>query len=104
MHFEPGLYPSIFDTVLAMNNKIRERLGARAFDYNGFYISVDKNTQKVVVHLLENQTIFIIQSSDLIHLFGCDLEQNQTRVIMKKKSTLSSVFLRHYKNSFFINI
>ena len=29
--------------------------------------------------------MFIIQSSDLSHIFGCDLEQNQTGVIMKRK-------------------
>ena len=29
--------------------------------------------------------MFIIQSADLSHIFGCDLEQNQTGVIMKGK-------------------
>ena len=29
--------------------------------------------------------MFIIQSADLSHIFGCDLEQNQTGVIMKEK-------------------
>ena len=29
--------------------------------------------------------MFIIQSADLSHIFGCDLEQNQTEVIMKGK-------------------
>ena len=33
--------------------------------------------------------MFIIQSAGLSHIFGCDLEQNQTRVIMKGKR-------RHY--------
>ena len=70
MHIEPGVFPSIVDTVVAMNNKIRERLGAQAFEYNGFYVSVDKITQKVAVHLLENQSVFIIQSSGLSHIFG----------------------------------
>ena len=79
------MYPSIGDIVVAMNNKIRERLGAKAFEYNGVYVSVDKITQRVAVHLLENQSVFIIQSSGLSHTFGCDLEQNQTGVIMKRK-------------------
>ena len=29
--------------------------------------------------------MFIIQSADLSHIFGCDLEQNQTWVIIKGK-------------------
>ena len=29
--------------------------------------------------------MFIIQSADLCHIFNCDLEQNQTGVIMKGK-------------------
>ena len=32
MNIEPGLYPSIVDIVVAMNNKIRERLGAQVFE------------------------------------------------------------------------
>ena len=32
LHFELALYRSIVDIVLAMNNKIRERLGAQAFE------------------------------------------------------------------------
>ena len=77
MNIEPGLYPSFVDIVVAMNNKIRERLSVQVFEYNGIYVSVDKNTQKVAVHLPENQSVFIIQSADLSHIFGCDLEQNQ---------------------------
>ena len=29
--------------------------------------------------------MFIIQSADLIHIFDCDLEQNQTGVIVEEK-------------------
>ena len=85
MHIEPGLYPSFVVIVVAMNNKNRARLDAQAFEYNGIYLSVDKITQKVAVHLPENQLVFIIQISDLSHIFGCDLEQNQTGVIIKRK-------------------
>ena len=67
-----------------MNSKNRERLG-QVFEYNGIYVSVDKITHKVAVHLPENQSVFIIQSADLSHIFSCDLEQNQTGVIMKGK-------------------
>ena len=65
-----------------MNNKIRDR---PAFGYNGIYLSIDKITQKVFVPLPENQSLFINQSSDLSHTFSCDLEQNQTGVIIKGK-------------------
>ena len=61
-----------------MNNKIRKRLGAQAIEYNGRYVSLDKSTQKIAVHLLDYQSVFIIQSSDLSQIFGCDLEKNQT--------------------------
>ena len=60
MLIEPGLCPSIVSIFVAMNNKIRENLGAQAFKYNGIYVSVDKITQKVAVHLPENQSVFII--------------------------------------------
>ena len=85
MNIEPGLYPKIVDIVEAMNNKIRERVGAQVVEYNRIYVSVDKITQKAAVLLPENQSVFIIQSADLSHIFGCDLEQNQTGVIMKRK-------------------
>ena len=85
MNIEPELYPSFVDLVVAMNNKIRERLGAQVFEYNEIYVSVDKITQKVAVHLPENQSVFISRFVDFGHIFGCDLEQNQTGVIMKGK-------------------
>ena len=85
MNIEPGFYPSIVDIVVAMNNKMRECLGDQVFDYNGIHVSVEKLTQKVVVHLPENQSVFIIQRSDSNHIFGIDLEQNQTGVIMKER-------------------
>ena len=85
-HFEPGLYPSFVYIVVALNNKIRERLGAQAFEYNGICVSVDKITQKIAAHLRENESVFISQSSYLSHIFGCDLEQNQTGVIKKGKN------------------
>ena len=68
-----------------MNDKIRKRKGAQRYEYNGIYVSVDEITQKIAIHLPEDQTLFIIQSADLSHNFGCDLEQNQTCVIMKSK-------------------
>ena len=44
-----------------------------------------KITQKIAVQLTEDQSMFIIQNSNLSHIFGCDLEQNQTVVIMSGK-------------------
>ena len=82
MHIEQGLHPSIVDVVVAMNN--RECLGAQAFECNGIYVSVDKISQKIALHLSENQSVFIIQSSDLCHIFDCDY---QTGVIMKQKGS-----------------
>ena len=37
------------------------------------------------IYLPLDQSVFIIQSPDLSHIFDCDLEQNQTGVIMKRK-------------------
>ena len=62
LNIEPGLYPSIVDIIVSMNNKIQERLGAQLFEYNGIYVSVDKITQKYAVHLPENQSVFIHNS------------------------------------------
>ena len=44
---------------------------------------------KNAIHLPEDHSVFIIQSADLSHIFGCDLEQNPTRVIMKGKGPLN---------------
>ena len=84
MHFEPGLYPSFVDIVVNMYSKIRERLGAQAFQYNGMYVSVNKITRKIAVHSFEDQSVFNT-SSDLNHFLSCDFEQNQTGVIMSGK-------------------
>ena len=86
MHIKPGLYPSIVDIVVAMNDKVRKRIGAQQYVYNGIYVSVDKITQKNAIHLPEDQSVFINQNADLSHIFGCDFEQNQTGVIMKGKN------------------
>ena len=77
IYIEPGLYPSIVDIVVAMNDKIRKRIAAQKNEYNGVYVPVDKITQKTANHLLEDQSVFIIRSADL--------ERNQTGVMMKGK-------------------
>ena len=75
-HYEPESYPSTFDIVVAMYDKVRKRIGAQKHEYNGIFVSVDKITQKIAIHLPEDQSVFIIQSADLSHIIGCNLEQN----------------------------
>ena len=60
MYIEPRLYPITIDIVVTGNKQIRECLDAQAFEYSGIYVSVDKVTQKIAVHLPENQSAFII--------------------------------------------
>ena len=60
-----------------MNSKIQERLVVQAFEDKGIYVSVDKITQKIAVHLPDDQSVVIDQSSDLGHIFGCDLEKTK---------------------------
>ena len=68
MHSEPGLYPSIVDIVVAMNDEVRKRIGTQKHDYNGFHVSVVKITQKIAIKLPEYQSVFLIQSTDLSHI------------------------------------
>ena len=69
-----------------MNDKVRKRIGAQKYEYNGIYVSVDKVTQKIAIHLPEDQSLFKIQSANLSHPFGCDLEQHQTEFIINEKT------------------
>ena len=58
IHVEPGLYPSIVDIVLAMNDKVRKRIGAEKFEYNGIYVSEDKLHKKLpFIYLRINQCL-----------------------------------------------
>ena len=38
MHIQPGLYPSIVDINVAMSDKVRKRIGAQKYEYNGILI------------------------------------------------------------------
>ena len=62
---KPALHRNIVDVVVAMNDKVRKRIGAQKYEYNGIYVSVDKITQKIAIPLPEDQSVFIIQSADL---------------------------------------
>ena len=68
-----------------MKKKTRDCLGAQAFGYNGIYVSGDKITQKRAVHLPEDQSVFITQISNYSHSIGCNLEKNQTEIIISGK-------------------
>ena len=74
MHIETGLYLNFVDIVLAMNDTVEKRIGAQKYDYNGIHKSVNNITRKIAIRLPEDQSVFIIQMADSIHLFGCDLE------------------------------
>ena len=77
-----------------MNDNVQKLIGAQNYDYNGIYVSVDKITQKFGLYLPEDQSVFIFQRADLGQISGCDLEQNQTGVIVKGKGP-------HYPQSFY---
>ena len=55
-----------------MNDKVRKRIGAQKYEYNGMYVSVDKITQKNANQKPEDQPVYRIQSADLSHIFGSD--------------------------------
>ena len=52
MRIDPALYPSVTDMVLVKNDKVRKRLDAQKYEYNGIYVSLDKITQKMQFNYL----------------------------------------------------
>ena len=71
MHYDPGLYPSTVDIVVALNDKVRNSIGAQKIEFNGIYVSVDKITKKMPFNYLriEDQSVFLIRSAELSHIF-----------------------------------
>ena len=71
MHYDPGLYPSTVDIVVALNDKVRNSIGAQKIQFNGIYVSVDKITKKMPFNYLriEDQSVFLIRSAELSHIF-----------------------------------
>ena len=85
MHIEPGLYPNFVDIVVALNDIVRKSIGAQKYENNGFNVSGDEITQKSAIHSPGDQSVFMIQSVDLSHIFGDELEQNWTGGVTKAK-------------------
>ena len=44
MRIDPALYTSVTDMVVAINDKVRKRIDAHKYEYNGIYKSLDKLT------------------------------------------------------------
>ena len=61
--------------------KFKKRISAQKYYYIGYHVLQDKITQKIDIQIPDDYSHFIIQNADLSHVFGCNLEQNQTRVI-----------------------
>ena len=55
------------------------------YENNGFNVSGDEITQKSAIHSPGDQSVFMIQSVDLSHIFGDELEQNWTGGVTKAK-------------------
>ena len=69
-YLEPGLYCSIADTVEAMNTLIQKRNNHRD---TCITIKVSRLTEKVKVHLANEESSLAIFSTDLGHIFGGDV-------------------------------
>ena len=71
MHYDPGLYPSTVGIVVALNDKVRNSIGAQKIEFNGIYVSVNKITKKLPFNYLriEDQSVFLIRSAELSHIF-----------------------------------
>ena len=65
---EPGLYPSISDIVNEMKKKIQER---DKYDKTPMRLHVNKITQQISFRLPNENSLLVILSADLCHVFGC---------------------------------
>ena len=87
-YLEPGLYSSITDLVEAMNTIIQERNNRRD---TCITIKVSKVTQKVKVHLANEESSLAIFSSDLRHIFAGHV-RNDSGILMSGKRTNEPTF------------
>ena len=80
-YLEPGLYPSITDSVEAMNTLIQERN-----NHSEFFITtkVSRRTQKVEIYLASEGSGLAFFSMDLGHIFGSNV-CNELGVMLRRK-------------------
>ena len=66
---DPFLYPSISDIVNEMNRKIQER---EKYEKTSIKLHVNKITQRISLSLPNQNSLLVIFSADLCHVFGCE--------------------------------
>ena len=66
---DPGLYPSISDIVNEMNRKIQEQ---EKYEKTPIKLQVNKITQQIFLNLPIQNSLIVIFSADLCHVFGCE--------------------------------
>ena len=67
--FDPGINPSISDIVNEMNRKIQER---EKYGKMPIKLHVNKITQRISLSLPNQNSLLVIFSADLCHIFGCE--------------------------------
>ena len=80
-YLEPGLYPSITDIVEAMNALIQER---HNHSENCITVKVSRRTLKVEIYLANEGSGPAFLSTDLGHIFGCNVG-NELGVMLRGK-------------------
>ena len=66
---DPGLYPSISDIVNELNRKIQQR---EKYEKTPIKLHVNKITQRISLSLPNQNSLPVILSADLCHVFGCE--------------------------------
>ena len=66
---DPGLYLLISDIVNEMNKKILER---EKYEKKPIRLNVNKITQRISLSLRNENSLLVIFSADLCHVFGCE--------------------------------
>ena len=65
---DPGLYPSISDIVNEMNKKIQ---ALEKYEKTPIRLHVNKITQQIPLSLPNENSLLVVFSADLCHVFGC---------------------------------
>ena len=66
---DAGLYPSISDIVNEMNKKIQER---EKYEKTPIKLKVNRITQRTSLSLPNENSLLVIFSTDLCHVYGCE--------------------------------